>query len=107
MTAQQEGGSTPAGVRDNAPMGGQRGGRRAYGYFFCRDAQMWEDSWTYGDWRQYICERGNTTQCARISRLHVFFPLQLFGLWLMKAVGPLNRGDSGAWRVMPGEEASL
>ena len=25
--------------------------------FLCRHCDMWEDSWTYGDWRQYICRR--------------------------------------------------
>lgn len=44
-----------------------------YPYFFARDDECWEDSWTYGDHRQYICNRSNgQTQCARFSGLPIF-----------------------------------
>ena len=47
-------------------------------YFLCHKSQMWEDSWTYGDWRQYICNRPNgQTQCARVSGLFAY--LMFFG----------------------------
>ena len=37
-------------------------------YFICHHSQMWVDNWTYGDWRQYVCNRpGGETQCARLS----------------------------------------
>jgi hypothetical protein len=53
-------------------------------YFFCHYDQMWEDSWTYGDWKQYICNRGTETQCARGSRLPFF--LMSMGLTFIATV---------------------
>lgn len=39
-----------------------------YPYFIARRDQCHEDSWTYGDWRQYVCDRpGGQTRCAFIS----------------------------------------
>jgi len=39
-------------------------------FFLCHKNDMWLDTWTYGDWRQYICWRPNQqTQCARIAIL--------------------------------------
>lgn len=44
--------------------------------FFCSADDMWQDSWSYGDWRQYICNRPNgETQCARFSTAPVFMGL--------------------------------
>ena len=41
-----------------------------YPLFIVRPGDCWEDGWTYGEWRQYICNRpGGQTQCARVSRL--------------------------------------
>jgi hypothetical protein len=55
--------------------------------YLCHRRDRWIDGWTYGDWRQWICERpGGETQCAR-----VILPLP-FGWAIMKAVGPLNNG---------------
>lgn len=48
----------------------------SYGYRFIHKDQMFEDSWTYGDWRQYICcvgGEGGFTQCARRSELPIWF----------------------------------
>ncbi|MGN6819444.1 MAG: hypothetical protein ACTHJR_12310 [Sphingomonas sp.] len=38
-------------------------------HFFVHTRDMWQDSWTYGDWRQYLCKRGETTQCAKFSAI--------------------------------------
>ena len=115
-------------------------------YFWCHRSEMWQDSFTYGDWRQYICNRpGGQTQCAKVSELIWIFaglglgilagvglsiylsvsggqpprwwdvglltfvgvmnlyPLYraLGGVFLMKAVGPMNRGSR---RILPWEE---
>lgn len=38
--------------------------------FFIDDEKMWKDSWTYGDWRQYIVEhKDGSAQCVRLSRI--------------------------------------
>lgn len=56
--------------------------------FLSNASDRWLDSWTYGDWRQWICKRPcGETQCARIV-----LPLP-FGWAVMSAVGPLNKGD--------------
>ena len=48
-------------------------------HFVVRRSDCWEDSWTYGDWRQYICRRPNgALQCAKPSIL----PLVVTGLAL-------------------------
>jgi hypothetical protein len=57
------------------------------GYFWCHEDQMWQDSLTYGNWRQYICNRygpQGPTQCARFSLFPVFG--LLLGLTLLIAV---------------------
>ena len=41
---------------------------KVYPWFWCHRSQMWPDSWTYGDWKQFICNRpGGQTQCAKLS----------------------------------------
>lgn len=48
-------------------------------YFVCPRADMREDSWTYGDWRQYLCtHEDGSVQCAKISDLP--FMLGILGL---------------------------
>lgn len=38
--------------------------------FFSHKRDRWTDSWTYGDWQQWICNRpGGETQCARGSNI--------------------------------------
>lgn len=38
--------------------------------FIVHRSNLWEDSWTYGDWRQYMCKRADgALQCARVSGL--------------------------------------
>jgi len=64
--------------------------RKTYGYFFSREGEMWRDSWTYGDWRQYICRRpGGQTQCARFSTFPIFGLMIGVALWtiLLLTVG--------------------
>ena len=57
-----------------------------YPYFFCGEEDMFRDSWTYGDWRQYICNRpGGQTQCARFSRIPAYG--LLIGLVCLTLVG--------------------
>jgi hypothetical protein len=48
-----------------------------YPYFIARRGQCWQDSWTYGDWCQYLCNRpGGQTQCAKVSAIpHVLMEL--------------------------------
>lgn len=68
------------------------------GLFLIHRDKRWLDSWTYGDWRQWICEREEgSLQCART----VTGPL--FGWALMLAVGP--RQYDGR-RILPGEPRS-
>jgi hypothetical protein len=44
--------------------------RNLMGYFICKCDDMWTDSWTYGDWRQYVCKRPDgALQCARPSSI--------------------------------------
>lgn len=39
-------------------------------YFLCKQNDFWQDSWTYGDWRQYMCRRKDgSTQAAKLSAL--------------------------------------
>lgn len=43
-----------------------------YPLFIVRRTDMWEDSWTYGDYKQFICNRPNgQTQCARYSGIPI------------------------------------
>lgn len=40
------------------------------GYFLCKQNDFWQDSWTYGDWRQYMCRRKDgALQAAKLSAL--------------------------------------
>jgi hypothetical protein len=55
---------------------------KIYPWFFCHRDQMWLDSWTYGDWRQYICKRGTATRCAKVSVIPGF----IMGFGAMTAV---------------------
>lgn len=40
--------------------------------FICHDDNMWEDSWTYGDWHQYLCKLPDSSiVCAKLSAIPV------------------------------------
>lgn len=44
--------------------------------FITRRPDFWEDSWTYGDWRQYMCKRPDgSLQCARQSAIGIIATL--------------------------------
>lgn len=45
-------------------------------HFIVRRRDVWEDSWTYGDWRQYVCRRPDgALQCARPSAIPLVFAI--------------------------------
>lgn len=49
-----------------------------YPYLIVRRDRMFHDSWTYGDWRQYIVnldDSANSTRCAKISEVPFFVGL--------------------------------
>ena len=63
-----------------------------YPFFICSRDDRWRDSWTYGDYTQWLCNRpSGNTQCARVI-------LALPGFALMKAVGPENVGNRRVMR---------
>ena len=65
-------------------------------FFIANREDYWVDSWTYGNYRQYLYTREDRdTQCCRI----IIGPI--FGKALMKTVGPINKNGM---RVFPGEE---
>jgi hypothetical protein len=73
-----------------------------YPRFICRREDMFYDNWTYGDWRQYVCKRGDTTQCARHSQLPGAGMLIGIALLTIAAMGPLmwfngTPADAIAW----------
>lgn len=50
-------------------------------WFYCHATEMWEDNWTYGQWRQYVCNHPNgQTQCAKRSALGGLVVFIGFGL---------------------------
>lgn len=72
--------------------------------FFCHRDQMWRDSWTYGDHRQYICNRPNgETQCAKVSDLIAIgggFGAALLCLVLLSIYAHLSGGVALRWWVV-------
>jgi hypothetical protein len=76
-------------------------------YFLNRDRGS--DSWTYGDWRQYVCRRGDgALQRARVSALWFFATVLLpafavaFGClsWIVHQAH-LPEPNRGWWAVGP------
>lgn len=65
--------------------------------FLARRCDIWLDSWTYGNYRQWTYRRGDEFQCAR-----VLFCLP-FGWCIMWAVGPISRNGMRVhpWEVSP------
>lgn len=71
-------------------------------YFICKSEDMWLDSWTYGDWRQYVCKRPDgALQCARISTMPASIgtagALLFFSLVIVLAILLFNVPDKVAW----------
>lgn len=60
---------------------------KQYGYRWVHKDLMSEDSWTYGEWRQYICRLDGFTQCGRLSALPFFMAALGFMLMFAFLVG--------------------
>lgn len=59
---------------------------KIYGYFIAKGGDIREDSWTYGDWRQYVCtRRDGALQCARISGFQTFIWLGAMFIGMLAA----------------------
>lgn len=69
-------------------------------YLIIKRKALFEDGWTYGDWRQYVAWRDDgTASCVRMSRLPGY--LSLLGVCLLSLAATVVFADWSTGGLLP------